>query len=159
MLPADPQNADTTKRRLVERIQVDNLVYDAGSASVHRLSDDNATVLPTKSGADDSKEQAFTLFGLVTRAVIDAFGRTNSEAYVDFAPLNDLPKYAKKEQAGLRVRLVELQHRRDHSVLKATVFADLFPQSKDGIFDFLEDQKARVVRVSPPISALQKPAN
>jgi hypothetical protein len=139
----------------IERRPVSELVYDAEKGKIYQQSDEASTVLPTKSTvSEDEKNPAFTLYALVTRAAPDAFGRARRESYIDFAPIDGLDKYPAADQGSLQVRIVELQHRRDDSIAKADVFDALFPKSDSGDLGFLEDQRARVVRVSPPIQAL-----
>lgn len=135
----------------IERRPVLDLVYDAGLARVHVRSNPQSKILPTKSLETEVVKPAFTLFALVTRTAPDAFGRSDSESYVDFTPLEALKKYTDNVQ-GLRVRLVELQQ--SEPIAPDRVFEALFPTAKDGEWNFLEDQKARVVRVSPPILAI-----
>jgi hypothetical protein len=138
----------------IDRRPLSELVYDAAAAKIYHKDDAASTVLPTRStAADDVTDAAFTLYALVTRAATDAFGRVRRESYVDFTPIPELQHYTGADRGSLQVRLVELQHRRDDSISKADIFGALFPTSDSGERGFLEDQRARVVRVSSPLPA------
>ena len=138
----------------IATVAVGDLTYFAAEGKVRRGSNLDDVVLPAKStpGPDDP-HQAFTLLALVTRRVTDAFGNPDRESFLTLARLDNLMKEA-QPPAGtgeVRVRLLELQHRRDYNLpgdenLSGSIFDQLFPASG-------EEVVARIVRVSPPLKS------
>ena len=110
----------------------------------------------------------FEIWVLCTRRVIDAFGHTDQEAFVDLIPLSKLQLNPAKPKPDL-VRLVEVQRVARslfitidgplpvESTSWQDLAEDLFPQEKGKKKKtYLIDSaaaRARIVRVSPPIGS------
>jgi hypothetical protein len=105
-------------------------------------------VLPTqvqvKQPQDSSKCQ-FQVYALVTRAVKDAFGRQNQEAFQSLVQLKDLTTLP----AGTSVRLLEIQFRGTIPDTIDALIVQLFG-ARDNAMP--QDATARIVRVSFPIA-------
>jgi len=117
---------------------------------------------------DQAWSDQFEIWVLCTRRVIDAFGHTDQEAFVDLIPLSKLQLNPANPKPDL-VRLVEVQ-RVARSLFVTTdgplpvestswqdLAEDLFPQEKDKKKKtYVTDPaaaRARIVRVSPPIGS------
>jgi hypothetical protein len=59
---------------------------------------------------DPRRRGLFKLSGLVTRRVVDAFGRTEQEALLDFRPIEALVP-PPIDRGSVRLRIVEVQMR------------------------------------------------
>ena len=117
------------------------------------------TVSTTKDAPDGDprSKPTFTLVCLITRQVPDAFGHTDRESFVLLCPISSIPPRLAGTGA-LRLRLLELQHRRDVAIpgtltdsltadkFGATIFGYLFPPAG-------QDVSARIVRMSPFIAS------
>jgi hypothetical protein len=106
--------------------------------------DGTAVVLEPTTVASGSRCR-FSLWALVTQRVVDALGRQAQEAFVELAPLAELPAALKRTVAPV-VRVVEVQAHTSTSIgTQEALFAALFPPPPQHGGD-AEEATARVVR-------------
>jgi len=125
-----------------------------------------ATVNPTPH--ETTSTNLFEVWALLTSSIQDAFGRPSQEAFVDLIPISTLSAYrgtAGKSMPAI-ARLVEIQRMGPYSKQQGDwrkLAEDLFPKEitpeQDKPAQNAQDPidpamaRARIVRVSPPISA------
>jgi hypothetical protein len=123
------------------------------------------TVLIAPTGPLEQPDESvarFEVLALLTRRIVDAFGRPDQEAFAEILPLSALTVLPRQRREGTVLRLVEVQFRlkkNDPPPLGGTEPAvDALARLVAALFPFdaerdSEDAKARIVRVSPPLAA------
>jgi hypothetical protein len=143
-----------------EPIDVNRLSLQFGQAGpAIRIIDEAGNAVTVKPTESSSGTCRFEVWALLTTALIDAFGNGAQEAFVDMVPLGSLASFALPagKTAPTALRLVEVQAMNQLSPPRTgwtTLAEDIFPtQRASGVDPTMA--RARIVRVSPPITQVQ----
>jgi hypothetical protein len=127
------------------------------------------TVDPFPADTSGNVTNRFEVWVLLTVRIEDAFGHSGQEAFVDLVPFADLSRYEPPpgKSAPTTIRLVEVQCMNKYSPVRSTwtdLAGDLFPEPP--VSDAVQSKgtppenvdpamaRARIVRVSPPITGI-----